>query len=473
MKPNRRLLALCALALLVATACGTRVSDQRLRAAAFIGDVQSSTTTNATAAGAPGAAATATTQPSSTAGGGVVSGGGGATTGGGAASAAGDSSAGGAAGAPAAAGPATGSEVAIGVLGTFNGPVGVYVKDFATAVQVWGNWVNDHGGLNNHRVKVVVADDGGSPATFNSKAQQLVEQDHVLAFAFTTLGLAPGGNNAYLDSVGVPTFGQEGGLNKAYEDPYVLTAVPTGDTNAQAMMRGFAKAVASKGLSKIAILSCSDFSLCDNYDRQWSSPELQQATGLQVVYRARPSLTTPDFTSICIDARNAGAEGILNGLDTASLNRLADACARQGYHPIIGLADLLARPELAVNPNADGAVVGTKMAPWFDARVPGIVTMTDAFAQYLPGSPVNGTLAAGWLAARFLQAAAASLPAGNPTSKDFVDGLAGLNGTTLDGLTYPLNFTPGQPSPRVLCYSAAVVSNKTFVSVPGAPLDCA
>lgn len=477
-----RIAVLLALATVVA-ACGTRMDRERIQAASYLDGTEvetvdgSSPGTGGGDVGPDGAdplePGGAPTQEGSTpaGGGGSTAGGGGSTgptgsTGGGA-------PAGGAVVDGARIGvKATGSEVAIGVLGTFSGPVGVYVKDFATAVQVWGRWANDNGGLNGHRVRVVVAEDGGSPAGFNSRAQQMVEQQGVVAFAFTTLGLAPQGNNAYLSGAKVPTFGTESGTNKAYEDPYVLTAVPSGDLYADAMLRGFAEVMKSRGLTKFASLACSDFSLCDNFDRRWTDATQLRAIGMQAVHRGRPSLTTPDFTSICIDARNAGAEGILNGLDTASLNRLADACARQGYHPVIGLADLLARPEFAQNPNADGGVVGTKQAPWFDTRVPGIQEFQQAFARYAPNLSLNGTLAGGWFAARFLQAAAAGLPE-NPTPADFMAGVARLDGTTLGGVTYPLRFTAGQPSPRKLCFSAAVIREKRFVSAPGDPLKCA
>lgn len=462
------------------SACGNRVGDERIAAASYLDGTETEVVQSgggtATGAGSTSGDDVAVADPSSgapvTSGGGGSTGGGGGSgsTGGGATT--GGPGGGAAAGpaAPAAPGPATGSEVSIGVLGTFTGPVGVYVQDFVTGVQVWGRWVNDNGGLNGHRVRVVVGDDGGSPAGFNSRAQQMVEQEGVLAMAFTTLGLAPGGNNAYLDSVGVPTFGTEGGGNTPYENPNVLTAVPSGDLYAQAMMYGYDRAAPQ--VERLAILSCSDFGICDNFDREWSSAAMEQATGIRVVYRARPSLTTPDFTSICIDARDAGAQGILNGMDTASINRLADACARQGYFPVIGLADLLGRPELAQNPNADGAIVGTKSAPWFDTRAPGIAEMQAAFARYAPGVELNGTLAGGWLAARFLQAAAVNLPE-NPTSADFIAGLADLNGTDLGGTTYPLQYTPGQPSPRRVCFSAAVVSGGAFVPGPGDPISCA
>ncbi|MBA2282599.1 MAG: ABC transporter substrate-binding protein [Acidimicrobiia bacterium] len=486
MKQRRIRAGLALVALAATSACGNRVGDERIAAASYLDGTETEVVAGSggTAPGgaAPGGPDTAT-DAGATAAGSVATGtGSGGGTGGGATGGSGGGTVGGATtttvagggaapAAGAAAGPATGSEVSIGVLGTFTGPVGVYVQDFATGVQVWGRWVNDNGGLNGHRVRVVVGDDGGSPAGFNSRAQQMVEQEGVIAMAFTTLGLAPGGNNAYLDSVGVPTFGTEGGGNNPYENPNVLTAVPSGDLYAQAMMYGYDRA--APDVERLAILSCSDFGICDNFDREWSSPAMEQATGIHIVYRARPSLTTPDFTSICIDARDAGAQGILNGLDTASINRLADACARQGYFPVIGLADLLGRPELARNPNADGAIVGTRNAAWFDGRAPGIAVMQDAFARYAPGVELNGTLAGGWLAAQFLRAAAVNLPADNPTAADLVAGLADLDGTDLGGMTYPLQFTPGQPSPRRVCFSAAVVSGGTFVPGPGDPLSCA
>jgi branched-chain amino acid transport system substrate-binding protein len=460
-------------------ACGTRVPDGRIRAAAMVGGTRTvasggsnlsgdtaagvsaggSAAGDSTAVGTSGAVASSGPVTGSAPGAGAT--GASAAVGGRATASSGQTAAG-----VSASGPATGSEVAIGVVGTFSGPVGHYVGDIAKGVQIWGQWANAHGGLNGHRVKVIVANDGGTPASFNSLAQQLVEQQHVIAFAFTTLGLAPGGNNSYLDSHHILTFGTEGGLDSTYNDPWLPTAVPSGHLYAQAMLHGYAQVAVPQGKTKLAVLSCSDFSLCDNFDTEWSSPAMQQETGLHVVYRGRPSLTTPDFTGICLDAQKAGAQGILNGLDTASIQRLADACARQGYHPLIGLADLLAQPSLAQDPNADGAVVGTKMAPWVNTDVPGIKTMYDAFAQFDPAEKPNGTFAGGWVAAQFLGAAAAHLPA-NPTPQDVLNGLGTVKGNNLGGLTYPLTYTAGQPSTKTVCWGTAVVKNRQFVPGPG------
>ena len=169
----------------------------------------------------------------------------------------------------------------VGAIGTLSGPVGTIVGDIVKGVQIWAQYINAHGGVNGHVVRLVVGDDGGDPARFNSLAQQMVEQGHAIAFVFTSLGLAPGGNNTYLDGRHVVTFGTEGGLDTAYQDPYVATAVATGHAYADSAVYGFAQAAVAAGRTKLAVLTCSDFAACDNFDREWSSSPVQQATGFQ------------------------------------------------------------------------------------------------------------------------------------------------------------------------------------------------
>jgi branched-chain amino acid transport system substrate-binding protein len=473
-------LAVLGAATLVA-ACGTRESNSAIRADNVSGATkvisQQEASSSSPTAGA-GSSVTTTTTGS----GGSV----GATSSGSTGSAANGSSAAGApktgssvlgaAGSTSAgsvtAGPASGSVVNVGVLGTFSGAVGAYIDDITTGIQVWAKWTNAHGGLNGHPVNVIVADDGGSPANFNSLAEQLVTQDHVIAMAFTTLGFAPDGNNSYFDSQHILTFATEGGLNNSYTDPWIPTSEATGTAYAEAMMFGYADGMVPQHLTKIAVLTCTDFSLCTNdFTPTWTSSAMETATGLQVVYSAQASLTTPDFTNICIAAKNAGAQGILLGMDTASIERLAGDCAQQGYHPIMGVADLLAQPSLLTDPDTSGAIVATKTVPWIDTSVVGIQQLDQAFAQYDPGTPVDGTDANGWEAGEFLGAAAAKLPA-NPTAQDVLNGLNALNGTDLNGLTYPLSFTAGQPSPRKVCYGTVEVQSSKFVSGPGQPFTC-
>src|SRR5207245_11542758 len=128
----------------------------------------------------------------------------------------------------------------------------------------------------------------------------------------------------------------------------------------------------------------------------------------------------------CLAAQQAGANAMIVGLDTASVERLASGCARQGFHPLYGLPDELALPSLARDPNVDGAVIPSKIAPFIDRSVPGVKGIYDAYAQFAPGASPSGASLTGWTFGQFFAAAAAHLPA-SPTAQDLVHGLNNIN----------------------------------------------
>ena len=470
------------LGLLAVSACGTRQSDQAIKDAAGgstqLASVEQSqggtagggTTGSTGTTGATGSTSssgtTGTTGPAAGTTGASTSGSTGAKGTGGATGSSGASGTTGSAD-----GPATGSPVTVAIVGTFSGPVGALVKDTTTGARIWAAYANAHGGVNGHKVNLVIGDDGGDPARYNSLVQQFVEQDHAIAFIYTTLGFAPNGNNRYLDSKKIFTFGTEGGLDNAYNDPYELTAVPSGHTYADAMIYAFSKIAKSKGTMKLAEYACSDFSLCDNFDAEWSNPKALKATGFTLVDRGRPSLTQPDFTTQCINAKNAGATAIIAALDTASLRRFAGDCARQNYRPLMGSADVVVTPSIADDKNMEGFVVGSKLASFKASAVPGIKKLEQALAQYAPGQKNSGGIAYGWLLGTFFQHAGKSLPA-NPTAADVGNGVYALKGDDLEGMTYPLSFTRGQPSPNKLCFGVTVVHSSAFQQGPGSALQC-
>ena len=475
------------LGLLAVSACGTRQSDQAIQDAAGSGGTQlaavqqpdSGTTggaTTGTTSGTAPSATTGVTGPSGTTGISGTSGRTGTTgtsrttvtTGGSGTTGTSDTT--GTTGRTY--GPATGTPVTVAIVGTFSGPVGALVKDTTTGARIWAAYANAHGGVNGHKINLVIGDDGGDPARYNSLVQQFVERDKAIAFLYTTLGFAPNGNNRYLDSKKIFTFGTEGGLDNAYQNPYLLTAVPSGRTYADAMLYAFGKIAKAQGKLKLAEYACSDFSLCDNFDAEWSNPKALKATGFTLVDRGRPSLTQPDFTTQCINAKNAGANAIIAALDTASLRRFAADCVRQNYKPLMGSADVVVTPSIADDSNMEGFVIGSKLASFKATSVPGIQKLEQALAQYAPGQKNSGGIAYGWLLGTFFGHAAKSLPANNPTATDVGNGVYALKGDDLEGMTYPLSFTRGQPSPNKLCYGVTVVQSKGFQQGPGAALQC-
>ena len=357
----------------------------------------------------------------------------------------------------------------IGSVGTLSGPVGAFIKDSVFTVGVWVKWVNGRGGLNGHPVRHIIADDSGDPARYNSLVRQMVEVQGVIAFLFNSIGFA-GGDLSYVNSKRVPIIGHEGGSDLGYESPMVFTPWPAGTPYSYGLLGSLSRVAVPAGKTKLASLACSDVKLCDIFDKMWTGPAAKEL-GFEVVYRARPSLTQPDFTAECISARQAGAQAIILGLDNNSVLRVGRSCARQGYKPIFGMADGLAMPSIAADPNMDGTVVGTKVAPWPGRDIPGLAELHQAFEAIVPGVEPSGASGPAWVSAKVFEAAGRNLP-DHPTAGDVLNGLWSLSGETVGGMTYPLSFAKGQTSARRSCWGVVTVTGGKFVASQGTGLTC-
>ena len=360
------------------------------------------------------------------------------------------------------------SPITIASVGTVSGPVGAFVNGAFQAVSVWVKWANLRGGVSGHRIRHIVGDDGNDPAKYASLVRQMVEREGAIAFVFNTVGY--NGQYDYVTQKRVPIIGHEGGLDSVYNQPMIFTPFPSGATYAYGLLASLAKVAVPARKIKLASLACADYSLCATFDRVWSGPAAKEL-GFTPVYRSRPSLTQPDFTAECLAARQAGADAFIMGLDHGSILRLSRSCSRQGYRPLLGMADQLALPQFAADPAAEGAIVGTKLAAWPAKDSPGLAEVHDVFAAVLPGVEVNGAHLGGWVSAKIFEAATRHLP-DHPTSADVLDGLWSLRGETVGGLTYPVSFAKGQSSPRKACWSVVVVRNHKYSAPYGGTLDC-
>ena len=151
-----------------------------------------------------------------------------------------------------AAGLATGSTVVLGNIGTFNGFVGQSVTGYQQMLGVWQKWVNAHGGLNGHVVRVISENDNGDPSTALTIAKQMVEQDHILAFfdPFLLFDFDP--ITAYAASVNIPIVGGDG-LNPAWSStPIAFPAT----ASLGAITNAGNEYAAKGGAKKIGVLYC-------------------------------------------------------------------------------------------------------------------------------------------------------------------------------------------------------------------------
>ena len=132
------------------------------------------------------------------------------------------------------------------------------------------------------------------------------------------------------------------------------------------------------------------------------------------VYTSSFSITQPDFTANCLDAKQAGATFIYFAGDGDSLERMANDCAAQGYNPLFVGDSIAITANLTSNPNLNGLFAGQTDFPWVDSYTPAQATYQQAVKQYDPGLAGSATTAAEWTAGMLAVAAASDLTATPP-----------------------------------------------------------
>jgi len=366
--------------------------------------------------------------------------------------------------APAAA-ACTGNEapIRIATVGEQSGVIGAFIRTGPQAVQAWVASVNARGGINCHKISYTVADDGGDPARNQSLTQRLVEQDGVVAFVHDNAPIAGQASVEYLKSKGVPVLGSETGSPWFYESPMHFPQSSSGDFALLAAIAGGATLGKPKGFTRLATFACVEVPICSRLTQ--IAPDGAKQFGLQLVYQFSGSLAQPDYTSACLQARDAKANLIVAAFDPNSFSRLARSCEAVSYKPFYATGGPVANNDILKDPRLDGMAIGLSVIP---QSVTGN-TQADAFrttmAQYAPGVPIDSAGFTGWVSAQMFARAVRDVPrTGTVTSAQVLEGLWSLGGDDLGGITMPLRFTKGQPAPKVFCYFVGQVSGGKLVA---------
>src|SRR5207245_1410101 len=155
-----------------------------------------------------------------------------------------------------------GQPVVIGIVGTQSGIVGASIADGVKAVQAWVAATNATGGLHGHQVRVVVADDQADPARQRALVQQLVEQNHVIAFVYNDAPLTGQASVDYLTQKRVPVLGSELAGQWFYQSPMFFPEAVSGLVLTDVSVRGVAQVVVPHGQVKTALLTCQEAQYC-------------------------------------------------------------------------------------------------------------------------------------------------------------------------------------------------------------------
>ena len=345
--------------------------------------------------------------------------------------------------APAPAGSCSGvkAPIVIGSVGEYSGLLGPILAPGAKSVQAWVAATNAKGGLNCHPVKLVVYDTGGDPARNQALTQRAVEQDHAIAFVYNGAPLSGQASADYLHQRRIPVIGEEGAQPWVCYDPMGFPVMSSCDEGIRGIYQMLAKVV--RAGDKVAAITCNAVPFFVAYHNL--AEKYATEAGLKLVYHGTISMTPPDYTSACLEAKNAGAKMLVLGMENTSAARVRRSCKSVGLDvPIASTGTAFS----AVKPGdgLDGVweASGVRITP---PSHPGVAEWLAAMKQFVPNTPVQPTGGMGWVASKVFELAARNMP-DTPTSQAVLDGLSTIKGNDMGGMTKPLTYVKDQPTAR-------------------------
>lgn len=379
------------------------------------------------------------------------------------------------AGTPAAAAPGgkvpAGPAILVGSVCSCSGPQANSLANSRKVLEAWAAWKNDQGGINGHPVKIEVLDDGGDAAKATQLVKRLVEQDKVQAIvgqqSLVDVAWAP-----YAAAKGIPVIGAS-----SYNTTF-MTAPDFYTTGAQtpSLVFGLVQEAKRAGATKLAVMPCAEAPACAQV------PGLVQAFtkivgGIEMVYSAKVTVSQPSYTANCLAAKGKGADAMIVVENAATVMRVADQCAQQGYRPRQLNFSATVGPAWAKDANMDKTITTQPQPVLADRSIPATQSFHAVLAKYAPDVEKSAeynesnlwTFSAGEAFA--LAAKRAKLTPAS-TGADVTRGLLTFKAETVGGLTPPLTFAAKGPSPLVPCYFVSEIKSGAFTAAAGAKPVC-
>ncbi|GAA0617233.1 hypothetical protein GCM10009547_19280 [Sporichthya brevicatena] len=371
--------------------------------------------------------------------------------------------------------PQQGPPITIGQVGSWSGLIGQSVSQGKTALQVWARYMNDHGGVACHPVRVISKDDQSDSSLATSAVQSLIQDEKVSALVGSFSIISVAGYVQGIKNSGVPTIGGDGTTEPWTTNPLLF------DVGGAILEQYFlaAKAHAQRGFTKLAIITCVEATSCTDAAESLSSGPLSaEAAGQQVVLKQTTSITQADYTSACQSAKNAGANSIFLGLDAASITRFAASCDTLGYHPQLYTVSLAASFDVASPSLQDFEIqVGSPVFPYTENRTAAQHVFHEAFAKYAPGVKVNSGASQAWTAgmmfARALEKLGPAAISQTITPAHVLRGLGMIKAETLGGLIPSTTYTFGQShTPAGKCGAILIFRKGAWSAINGGRFTC-
>jgi branched-chain amino acid transport system substrate-binding protein len=276
--------------------------------------------------------------------------------------------------------------------------------------------------------------------------KDLADRHHVIALVDNMVTFSVGGFLPALTASRLPSIGGDLVAPEWFTSPWMFPQGDSLDDQAKAIV----EAGVAAGHRKLGYLYCVEVSACGYLDKKFFHDGLAKAAGADPVYDSPVSLTQPDFTAQCLNARNAGVDLLGLGMDGAAQARVARSCAAVGYRPLLaaGAATFTLKQTEDPNMRGLGMVSGGPVAPWMVQDTPAARVLHETLSRLAPDLVPDGEAVLGWTSGKLLEAAVARLSpserVGGLTTELILNGLGRIHDETLGGLTGPVTFTPGE-----------------------------
>lgn len=342
---------------------------------------------------------------------------------------------------------ASGAPIVIGSVGTYSGPVGASLQQAPRALRAWAADINSSGGIGGRPVKLIVMDDGGDSARSRSQVRELVEQHKAVAIV-GAMSLSAGVRawRDYLEEKKVPAIG--GTCVEAWRgSPVMFDQCPA--------IVDFAYGVPAIGAKfgkgkKFGGLFCAEDPVCSFAEERWFNKGDARRAGLDPAYRARISLTQPDFTSECIQARNARVELLSVMADANTVGRVAASCRRQNFSPQFVQLGATVTAASASQTGLDDMLVSSPVFPFAGLSTPAFREFDAAWKRHGAGAKPGPAATMAWAAAKVFEKAAKE--AGSKIdSNSLIAKLYSYKNERFGGLTVPMTYTAGKGTTSTPC----------------------
>lgn len=236
---------------------------------------------------------------------------------------------------------------------------------------------------------------------------------------------------------------------------------PQGAQNNEQLVRSYQAAQALPNGNKIAFLYCAEIVTCQqSYDSQVKD-KIPEKVGSSFVYAKKVSITQISFAAECQAAKKAGAGTILPGGDASFVERVANSCGQQGLNFAYVVSGMAVGDSQKNNQYLnDHLFVPAQYQPWTATNTPGSKMFDQVIKQYAPNLQKGGTAMSAWISGLVAMEALTKIGGGPVTSASVYDALHKIKNYTAGGTTGKLTYTSGPQTALAANTCTGLVSAK-------------